>query len=362
MPKLLLVDDDPNNLEHIFNILQTKNPDYDLLKISNPETALKNIERQVPDLVITDWNMPQMSGLQLIQQIKANEALKDIPFIVITGGMIEAEHLETAMEVGATDYIRKPINAVELNARVKVVLRAAHKYAEVKHVNTVKDCLLSVLSHDLRCPINTLKALLEAHSMELISPDELSDYLKRIRLEVDHTSDLLENLLRWTKAQFTDSKIQVNPKRLIVAEEIGAMATAFETMATAKKVRLNFEVGEQEVLADPEGLKLILRNLLTNAIKFTPAQGQVSLRVATEEEEEVLFKIRDTGIGMPQEQQNKLFEGLVESQRGTNGEKGIGLGLMLSFQFAQAQGGSISMESAPNKGSEFTLRLPRAEG
>ncbi|MEM6297826.1 MAG: hybrid sensor histidine kinase/response regulator [Bacteroidota bacterium] len=360
MPRLLLIDDDPNNLEFLFTTLQEQNPDYDLLKVSNPEIALKNMERWMPDLVITDWNMPQMSGLQLMQQVKANANLKDIPFIITTGVMVKAEHLKAAIEVGAVDYIRKPIDAVELNARVSTMLRLASEYAKVKHVNTTKDRLFSILSHDLRGPINTLKTLLEAHSHNLVSPEEFSDYVKSIRSEVEHVSDLLENLLRWARAQFSGSKIQLKPKNLIVAEEIGTMAAVLDTMAKAKEVDLSFEVGEQEVFADPEALKLILRNLITNAIKFTPARGHVSLHVETENDQ-IAFRVRDTGVGIKEEKRKKLFEGLVESQFGTNGEKGIGLGLMLSFQFAQAQGGIISVISEPNQGSEFTLCLPKAE-
>ncbi|MEM6297827.1 MAG: response regulator [Bacteroidota bacterium] len=128
MPKILLIDDDHSNLNLLFAILHTHDPQYDILKVNDPEVALKNMGRWMPDLVITDWNMPKITGLELIQKTKKISGLENIPFIMVTGVMTKTANQKEALNEGAVYFMHKPIDAKELKEQVQMMLNLANEY------------------------------------------------------------------------------------------------------------------------------------------------------------------------------------------------------------------------------------------
>mgnify|MGYP001179586702 CR=1 FL=1 len=130
--KILVVDDNINNIKSIVNYLLESNETYDILQALNGELAYKIAVSELPDLVITDWEMPGMNGIELIEKLKQNEFISEIPIIMCTGVMIDSENLHTALGSGAVDYIRKPIDKIELLARVKSMLEISESKKIIK--------------------------------------------------------------------------------------------------------------------------------------------------------------------------------------------------------------------------------------
>ena len=179
-PKILIADDEVLQLETIIDIIQKAGCNYDVYTALNGQSALKIAQIEPPDLIITDWEMPVMNGIEFIKALKNNPKTADIPVIMCTGIMTTSENLETALTVGAVDYIRKPIHSIEFVARTKANLHLAEKYNEVKKLNEMKDKIFAVISHDLRGPVGTIKSF-----AELVLEDEESstdDYIKTIEV------------------------------------------------------------------------------------------------------------------------------------------------------------------------------------
>jgi len=131
--KILIIDDQPINIEQIVNFLEETNESYRLYQAIDGEMGCEVAEKVIPDLIITDWEMPVMSGIEAVRRIKSNKATKDIPIIMSSGVMTSSENLRTALEAGAVDYIRKPIDKIELIARVRSILLLADSYAQIRH-------------------------------------------------------------------------------------------------------------------------------------------------------------------------------------------------------------------------------------
>jgi len=129
---ILIVDDEPENLKSIVQFIEKNKLPYELYQALNGETALEIAGEKLPDLVISDWNMPHMDGLELIRNLKTNASTRDIPVIMFTGVMTTSEHLETALEAGAVDFIRKPLDHIELLARIRTLLQLSDSFKKVK--------------------------------------------------------------------------------------------------------------------------------------------------------------------------------------------------------------------------------------
>jgi len=130
--RILIVDDEPENLKSIVNLIRDKELPIEVFQSTNGELALEIAKTKLPDLIISDWDMPHMNGLEMIKNLKANELTRDIPVIMFTGVMTTSEHLEMALSAGATDYIRKPLDQIEFLARVQTVLQLSDSFKEVK--------------------------------------------------------------------------------------------------------------------------------------------------------------------------------------------------------------------------------------
>ncbi|MCP4580746.1 MAG: response regulator [candidate division Zixibacteria bacterium] len=153
--KILIIDDQPINIEQIVNFLEETGESYRLFQAIDGEMGCEVAEKIVPDLIITDWEMPVMSGIEAVKRIKSRKATKDIPIIMSSGVMTTSENLKTALEAGAVDYIRKPIDKIELIARVRSILLLADSYVEIRHQRDE----LGEKNRDLKIAIDKVKTL-----------------------------------------------------------------------------------------------------------------------------------------------------------------------------------------------------------
>jgi len=230
---------------------------------------------------------------------------------------------------------------------------------KLKELNATKDRLFSIIGHDLRGPIGGFKSLIESliSGFDLSDTENLISVLQLIQKSANSTYNLLENLLYWAKSQ--TNEIVYAPEEMKLKELVLIAIDLFSEMTKNKQLEIVDDVPEDVIVfADKNMLMTVLRNLISNAIKFTETGKQIRIS-ATQNETEHLIIIKDEGVGINQENQNKLFNKLEHmTTYGTNGEKGSGLGLLLCKEFIEKNKGNISVESELGQGSSFKFTLP----
>ncbi|MFN7792241.1 MAG: sensor histidine kinase, partial [Cyclobacteriaceae bacterium] len=228
---------------------------------------------------------------------------------------------------------------------------------ELEQLNQVKDKFFSIISHDLRSPINALSGILDLMAKDQISPTEFSTLNKELRLQFNHTKTLINNLLDWTLLQMDKLKIQVEKIDLhVLADNNIKLLSSLhykEIKITNKVAPVSFALGDSNMI------NLVVRNLLTNAIKFSEAGDLIEVD-AKLDGENYIVSVKDYGVGISPEVQKILFEKTSGySTRGTANEKGTGLGLILCKEFVERNGGKIWLESELGKGSTFFFTIKK---
>jgi two-component system, sensor histidine kinase and response regulator len=355
--KILIVDDAIDYIKTITDCVVKSREPYILFQALTGELALKIAKIELPDLIITDWEMPGMDGIQLIREIKLSPLTKDIPVIMCTGVMTTSENLHTALKAGAVDYIRKPIDAVELIARIQATLRLSESYKEIIKLVEIKNKVFSIIAHDLRGPVGMVNELVEVLLDEDITIDEFRQLLTSAKSSVGATFGLLENLLHWANSQ--RQTISVNPKELKLKTIISNSVILFAEQAHKKSISITTDTPEEHrILADENLFTCIMRNLISNAIKFTTIGGNIHISTYPKEDF-VGIEVKDNGIGMTAEILDKILLANEHiTTRGTAKEKGAGLGLRLCKEFVELNRGQIKIESKPGKGTSVQILLP----
>lgn len=227
---------------------------------------------------------------------------------------------------------------------------------ELIEINQSKNKLFSIIAHDLRSPLNTLTGLLELVNNQLVNEQEFKGLVDELSKNVSYTSQLLNNLLHWASNQM--ERQVVNPQYINIHQLIENNIILANKNAILKRISLEYKKeNDYQVWADKDMIDLVLRNLISNAIKFTLVGGLIRLDTVMRENN-VLVSVQDNGIGMSAQALDNLFKYQMHSTNGTNGEKGSGLGLILCKEFVEKNGGRIEVVSEPNKGTTFTFTIP----
>ncbi len=228
---------------------------------------------------------------------------------------------------------------------------------ELTRLNALKDRMLSIISHDARAPLDSLKSLLRLLMNNSLTQEELQSIISNLDNQVGHLSHFLENLLRWTKNHF--EQIKPRPGKLSLLDLVKENIELFLLNAKGKQIDIRLDVSEKiRIYADEEMIKLVLRNLISNAIKFCHANDSIFI-YAGYEKDMVRVSVKDTGQGISEASMSNLFELSHLSTKGTKDEIGIGLGLTLCREFVEKAGGKISATSELGKGSCFEFTVPR---
>ena len=356
---VLIADDNTNNLRVLANILES-----DRIKVATVRDgirAMKFIEKKKPDLVLMDVLMPGMDGYRVCARLKEQSENRDIPVIFISA-LNQTEDKLKGFECGGVDYITKPFRREEVLARVNAQLTLKHALEELRNANAAKDKLFSIVAHDLRGPIASLAGMLEVIVVnpEMLGDDDSPMFLNELAFSARTLLHLIENLLSWAKNQ--RDAITYKPETICVNDIIDTQLNIFSGMAREKGVNLKARVDARiHVFADSDTIMTVMRNLLSNALKFTSETGEVEIG-AERQGDIVEISIGDTGVGIPAERLETLFQGREQTTTfGTRNEKGSGLGLLLCKEFVENNGGTIRAESEPSKGSRFIFTLPASD-
>jgi len=364
-PVVLVVDDNPRNVQIIALILKELN--YKIIIAVNGKNAIEMVNRMRPDLVLMDVMMQGMDGFEACKTIKSDPANENIPVIFLTA-LSEKINIVKGFEAGGVDYITKPFNKEELISRIKTHLELKFTRDELQKttqhlgdLNEIKDKMFSVIGHDLRSPIGSIKMTLDLLICNQMNMKD-AEFMETINL-LNQTSDevfsLLENLLGWAKSQSGNIKIQT--EKLNLKQLTSSLYLLHKSNIHLKKIKFENHIDDEiAIQADQNTLMTILRNLLSNAIKFTPEGGNIKF-LANQRGKMVDITVVDNGIGIPAGNLSKLFdEKQFLTTYGTNNEAGSGLGLILCQSFAHYNNGQIRVESEHGKGSKFIVEMPSA--
>lgn len=361
-PLVLIVDDLPENLAVLGNIL--RNEGYQIAIANNGMQAVSITVTRKPDLVLLDVAMPQMDGLTACRLMKENPLTENIPVIFLTARTDTTDVLK-GFDAGAVDYISKPFKAAELLARVSTHIELKQsrdliikQKSELSTLLETKDKLFSIVSHDLRSPFAGLLTLVNimVETYDSYEKEELRESLMLIRNTSDQLHSLIQNLLNWARLQ--NRVLEYRPSKLHLLTQIRKSVEVL-TMNSAKKgITLKCDVDNDfQVTADPDMLRIILHNLLGNAIKFSNTGSSVFIE-SESKNNTIIVRIIDTGVGMPSDRIEEFFTtGKSVSTAGTANEAGSGLGLMLCKEMVEKMGGILGVESKPGEGSTFWFAL-----
>ncbi|RVT98042.1 HAMP domain-containing histidine kinase [Mucilaginibacter limnophilus] len=252
-----------------------------------------------------------------------------------------------------TTYIRRSYQS-EKN-------QVEQKAAELEQANITKNKLFSILAHDLRSPLSSIQNYLEILDEYRLDEEERLSINRDLLKTTQNTQQMLSNLLMWTKSQMEG--VNVNLAAVRLSEVLDTTLQVQKNVAHEKGIQLTNELkNTSPVIADPDMLQLIVRNLVNNAIKFTNPGGQITIASELCNDNECRISIKDNGIGIPAEQQRQMFSLKANSTFGTKKEKGVGLGLMLCKEFTELQNGRIWFESTAGEGTSFYLSLKLYKG
>lgn len=362
--KILIVDDVMSNVL-LLKVLLT-NEKFAIATASNGRQALEQVEKENPDLVLLDVMMPDMSGFEVAQHLKSNPNTADIPIIYLTALNSTADIVK-GFQVGANDFISKPFNKEELIIRVthQISLVAAKrlilsKTEELQRTIAGRDKLYSVIAHDLRSPMGSIKMVLNMLILNLPSEKigaEMYELLTMANQTTEDVFSLLDNLLKWTKSQI--GKLNVVYQDVDLVEVTDGVIEIFSMVASLKKIRIREMKPEKMMVnADIDMLKTVVRNLLSNAIKFSKENSEVLVKME-EVDGMAVVSVQDYGCGISEEGQKKLLHTDTHfSTFGTNNEEGSGLGLLLCKDFVVKNGGKLWFTSKEGEGSIFSFSIP----
>ncbi len=369
---ILVVDDDQRNVRLMESILRTQG--YPVVRAYDGEEALRLIDAEKPDLVLLDVMMPKMSGFEVCQRLKGRYETRLLPVIMVTA-LNALEDKVQALEIGADDFLSKPINKVELLAKVRATLRVKSLQDEVERqkkeleernqelirIQGFKESMTQMVVHDLKNPLAGIMGNIQLIQMQRSEMTEakLEELLTRTQESSRQLMRMIVNILDIGKLEEQKMPIHLEPVQLhaVVRDNVAELTS----LSARDGIRLESRVRPDlpAVRADRELVSRVVANLLNNAFKHTPSGGEVVVD-AQQEGDDLVLTVRDTGEGIPEDLQPYIFDKFVagESVAGRRRMYDSGLGLTFCKLVVQSHRGRIWIKSRPGEGTTVFVSLP----
>lgn len=331
--------------------------EYTRIKELYQDSLAKDESRKAAVALEYDYELNKKEArISLLEKDKAIEKnktwLNRILMVSALAGML----LAVIIAVQFSRNLRNARNSNQLITQQKNEIEQQAK--KLEKLNDFKDTTFSVLSHDLRSPINALTGTMSMLDEGIITPQEFAEHKDELNNKLQSVTLMLDNLLQWAKSQMKGEHT-LDIERINVKRKVLRSFAILKDAAQQKNITLTADAPEELfAYADRNQLDMVMRNLLSNAVKFTPNSGAISVS-AKQDGAFISIAITDTGMGMTEQQAKQLFDGSPNASTvGTSGEKGTGIGLHLSYSFIKNNGGEIDVTSSPGKGTTFTITLP----
>jgi signal transduction histidine kinase len=380
---ILIVDDNENNLFSLKSLIE-EYIDARVIKADCGPKALQELSKNDVDLIILDIQMEDMDGFEIASLIKQRKKTRDIPIVFLTASFTNEEFRQRGFEIGAADYLTKPIDEYQLINRINVYLRIIEKERNLnleleqkvreqtmelriakeaaEAANEAKSMFLANISHELRTPLNIIMSINQMLRLYL-NKNELDkgQVEKKVNMQVQNCYRLLRlvnNLIDITKMD--SGHFELIKRKGNIVQIVECITMSVVEYIEDKGIGLVFDtdVEESTLYFDPDAIERIVLNLLSNAIKYTPSGGCIFVNIQSIEDG-VVISIKDTGAGIDQEKIDVIFERFKQvDELLTRRHEGSGIGLSLVKSLIQMHGGSIEVHSEEQKGTEFIVMLP----
>lgn len=355
--KILVVDDNPENIQVVSTCLSKSG--YNVEFTLNGMDAIKWIEEADFDLILLDVMMPEVDGFEVCKKIKKIPGKSDIPVIFLTA-KTDLESISNGFDAGGVDYIEKPFFEKELLARVATHLKIQSQSRELIYQNSFKSILMSVIAHDLRTPLSIISNMISVLKIKKNQQkiEEYGDAMDIIETSIKESFNIVNDLLVWGKVQF--GKIKINPSSFNLFVLINEITALFSSVLVEKNIKIFNNVQTDLLIkSDRSLLKIVLKNLLYNAIKFTNINGEIQVFYEIFKNDSYLINVKDSGIGINKMKLQELFTSYQKHiPVNTYAESDMGLGLFLCKDITEFLNGSVSVESEEGKGSTFKINFP----
>ena len=370
--KVLVVDDEPGIRSGVIRILQNFQVNYpfmdeeysfEVYEAATGEEGIEMLEREKPDILLLDNKLPGIQGIDVLEYLR--EKKYDIVVAMITS-YASLDVAVRATRDGATDFIPKPFTPQELKSSIENITKQQYLKRITHKMNQegkkIRYQFLSVLSHELKAPLNAIEGYLRMMK-EKQSGDRIEDYespIERSLQRVQGMRNLIMDLLDFTKIRLERKQEKVIEVDL--AEIASGAIVTVQPYAIQKEVTVNLIVkADSRIMADPTDMDIIFNNLISNAVKYNKNGGTAEISVDSNADEAII-RFSDTGIGISKEDIENLFTEFVRIKNDkTRNISGSGLGLSIVRKVVDLYNGSISVESKPDEGSIFTVRIPKQQ-
>jgi len=351
--QIMLIDDSPSSIEVAISVLRQH--DYQIRIATSAATAMHLLTRQLPDIILLDVNMPDIDGFTFCRQLKNQPDYKDIPIIFLTASDDESS-IQTAFDLGAQDYVTKPFKTSELLARVKTHIKLRQQQQDLQRAYDELNTFCSTISHDLKSPLLSLGQLasfLQTDYEDILDPNgrELITTMQEKAQEVIGIIDHLLEFSRAARMNLTRSSVDMTALVRTVYKECS------EHLAPR---RIDFTTNILPVVkADPVMLKLLLHNILSNAIKYTKKKCVSSIDFSCSiTNTDYVFCCKDNGAGFDMRYADRLFQ-VFQRLHSSREFPGNGVGLAICQRIIQRHNGRIWLKSGVNKGTSCWFTLPK---
>ncbi|MGA8400940.1 MAG: hybrid sensor histidine kinase/response regulator [Stellaceae bacterium] len=370
---ILIVDDDPIARALMRATLEVDG--YEIIEAEDGEAACALYQGRRPELLIADVVMPRMDGFALCRELRSRPESAYVPILMATG-LDDVPSITKAYEVGATDFIAKPINWVVLGHRVRYMLRASRAFDELRHnrdgliaakneaeaASRAKTEFLANMGHELRTPLNAIIGFSTIMRDATYGPiaEKYVEYAGAIAESGQHLLAVINGILDMARAEA--NRLVLVEEEVEIARAVAFSLGTIEEMARRADIDCQAEIPDDlpRFLGDAAKLRQILINLLSNAVKFTPPGGSVRVSVETPADDGLVFRIADTGIGIAPEKLPVALAPFGQIESGLDRRyEGVGLGLPLAKKLVELHGGTMEIDSELDKGTSITARFPR---
>lgn len=359
LPTVLVVDDEPANRLLLERILQRS---YQILTAEDGLQALEILAQETVDTVLLDISMPGMNGLEVLQHLRSDPATADLPIIMVSA-LSDTEDIVRGLELGASDYVIKPINIEVVQARVKtqVTLKILldEKQAAIRELEAaqaMRQRLFRVASHDLKAPLANIR-MAEYILRDSVKDDPLGmEILDTMVLTIENMQEVINGFL--DAAAFENGKLEIEIQNTVVHDQVLNVILQYQVAAENKNITLDIGALAGNIYADTARFKQIMGNLISNAIKYSPLGSCVSIW-AENLGNKIRVNVADQGKGIPVEERHLLFQEYGKlSTRPTADESSTGLGLWIVKQLVTLQNGQVGVDCPADGGSIFWVEFP----
>lgn len=365
---ILIVDDSQENIISLKKVLE-KN-DFEVDTASSGEEALKKILKKSYVLIILDVQMPGMDGFEVAEVVKGYSRAKETAIIFLSAATADVSMITRGYATGALDYISKPVDINILLLKVQTFYRIYEQSRALnemqkklleeieyrKEAERKKDEFISIASHELKTPMTSVKGYLQLleRSIDKNDTEVFRSRLQKVQNQVEKLNLLIADLLDISKIE--SGKLKLNKKYfsfdVVLQQVLEIMQQSNPQVKLIKKGAIG-----QQVYGDEMRIEQVIVNFISNAIKYAPETEEIHINTEIRENE-IYFSVKDFGIGMSEEHQQKVFDKFYRIEETSERFQGLGIGLHICQEIIKRHDGKIGVISAPGKGSEFYFYIP----